>query len=80
MSKPRQFRAYVLFSVLTLGIFICPVSTNASRQNNAATLVPGTPVEREISGRQTHSYQITLSAGQFLEASIQQKGIDLIAT
>ncbi len=41
-------------------------------------LVPGTPVEEEISGRQTHPYRIPLSTGQFFQAFIQQKGIDVV--
>ncbi|MCI0420388.1 MAG: tetratricopeptide repeat protein, partial [Acidobacteria bacterium] len=77
MSKSCQFQAYVLFIVLTLGIFICPVSTKAAWQNDARALVPGAPVEQEISGGQTHSYQIRLEAGQFLEATVEQKGVDV---
>jgi len=41
------------------------------------TLEVSKPVEREISGLQTQSYQITLSAGQFAAVTIQQHGIDI---
>ncbi len=41
-------------------------------------LVPDVPVEREISGAIRHPYQVSLIAGQFLEATLQQKGIDAI--
>ena len=80
MSKSRQFQVYVLFIVLTLGVFICPFSTSAAWQNDASPLAPGAPIERDISGQQTHAYRIALSAGQFFQASIQQKGIDVIVT
>ena len=41
-------------------------------------LTPGAPIELEISGRQTHPYRIALAAGQFFQAFIQQKGIDVL--
>ena len=41
-------------------------------------LIPETPVEREISGSNKHIYQVSLKAGQFVQASLQQKGIDAI--
>ncbi|HKX30170.1 MAG TPA: CHAT domain-containing tetratricopeptide repeat protein [Blastocatellia bacterium] len=44
------------------------------------SLASGASAEREISGLQTHSYRVGLSAGQLVEAPIQQKGIDLIVT
>lgn len=41
------------------------------------TLAPGAPVERELTGGQTHHYQITLSAGQYLQLNVAQRGIDV---
>jgi hypothetical protein len=40
-------------------------------------LEPGQTVTREIAGGQSHTYQITLRAGQFLRVVVEQKGIDL---
>ena len=40
-------------------------------------LVPGKPVEREIAGGQSHTYQISLTSGQFVRVVVEQKGIDL---
>src|SRR5215510_13936400 len=40
-------------------------------------LEPGKSVEREIAGGQSHTYQITLRAGQFIRVVVEQKGIDL---
>ena len=37
------------------------------------------PVERELKGGETHSYQVSLAAGQFLHAIVEQNDIDVIA-
>ena len=39
----------------------------------------GAPVEREISGTDTHIYKLSLRAGEFAHASVQHKGINAIA-
>jgi tetratricopeptide (TPR) repeat protein len=41
------------------------------------TLESGKPVEREISGGQSHTYQISLAAGQFMRVVVEQRGIDV---
>jgi CHAT domain-containing protein/predicted negative regulator of RcsB-dependent stress response len=41
------------------------------------SLEPGKPVEREISGGQSHSYKITLVPGQYLRIEVEQRGIDV---
>ena len=38
---------------------------------------PGKPVEREIGGGATHRYTIRLEAGQLLDATVEQKGVDV---
>lgn len=45
--------------------------------DEALPLVPGQAVEREIAGGESHSYQLTLKAGQFVRLLAEQKGIDL---
>lgn len=40
-------------------------------------LVPGPPIGREISGGQTHVYQITLTKDQFVGVTLQQRGVDV---
>ena len=42
------------------------------------TLELGKPIERELAGGQSHSYQITLAAGQYLHAVVDQRGIDVV--
>ncbi len=36
-------------------------------------------LERELKGGESHSYRVTLTAGQFLHATVEQNGIDVIA-
>jgi tetratricopeptide (TPR) repeat protein len=40
--------------------------------------VPGVPIERELAGGETHTYHITLAAGQYLRVVVDQRGIDVI--
>jgi CHAT domain-containing protein/Tfp pilus assembly protein PilF len=43
-------------------------------------LEKGKPIERELSGEQSHSYQITLAAGQYVKLVVNQRGIDVVVT
>ncbi|NOT59621.1 MAG: tetratricopeptide repeat protein, partial [Acidobacteria bacterium] len=43
-------------------------------------LTPGQPIEKSISGSQTHSYHINALAGQFLRITVEQRDIDLTLT
>src|SRR5688572_23163957 len=44
------------------------------------SLGPGKPVERELSGGQSHSYRITMISGQYLHLVVAQRGIDVAVT
>jgi CHAT domain-containing protein/tetratricopeptide (TPR) repeat protein len=57
-------------------LLICIPSIAAQNSNELPKL---TDVERELKGGETHAYRITLAAGQFLYATVEQKDIDLIA-
>ncbi len=52
-------------------------TTKGSLRQDAGNLPPLSPVERELKGGETHSYQVALEAGQFLYAQVEQQGIDL---
>jgi CHAT domain-containing protein/tetratricopeptide (TPR) repeat protein len=47
-----------------------------ARQDEAAPPALA-PVERELKGGESHAYSISLAAGQFLHALVEQKGIDV---
>lgn len=44
------------------------------------TLEPGKPVEREIAGSESHSYQTSLQAGQFVRFRLAQRTVDTALT
>ncbi len=46
----------------------------AQDEKDVRVLVPGAPIERELSG-ETHSYRITLTSGQFLRVVVDQRGV-----
>ncbi len=64
---------------LVISLLLC-VSTLAQSAQEARVLEPGQPVERELAGGQRHAYQLQLSAGQYLEISLEQRGIDVAVT
>src|SRR5215475_2141463 len=41
------------------------------------SLEPGKPIQRDLSGGQTHFYKITMTSGQFLHIVVKQQGIDV---
>src|SRR5688572_25319799 len=41
-------------------------------------LVAGAPVERELAGGQVHAYRMMLATGQYLQVTIEQRGIDVV--
>ena len=46
----------------------------------AQKLESGKPIEREVVGGESHTYQLKLAAGQFLRVVVEQKGIDVALT
>src|SRR5262249_42228438 len=56
-----------------------PASTRGAAPSSQETdsLEPGKPIERELSGGQTHSYKITMISGQYLQVVVAQRGIDV---
>jgi CHAT domain-containing protein/Tfp pilus assembly protein PilF len=50
----------------------------AQEQSSVHTLAVGQPVAREMRGGDEHTYQVTLSAGQYARVVLEQKGIDVV--
>ena len=46
----------------------------------SALLTQGKPIERQISGKETHSYRISAAKGQFITGAVEQRGVDVIVT
>jgi hypothetical protein len=49
-------------------------------EKDARPLDPGKPIERELAGGQSHSYQIRLTEGQYLRVVVEQRGVDVVVT
>ncbi len=71
--------AVARFVALLTFVAIC-CSGAAQSDKAIQTLEPGKPVERGLSGGQSHDYQIQLAAGQCLDAVVEQRGIDVVVT
>lgn len=58
-----------------------PGANHANEQTADALqeLVPGKPIERELSGGQSRSYRIAIASGQYLHVIVDQRGIDVVA-
>jgi CHAT domain-containing protein/Tfp pilus assembly protein PilF len=52
----------------------------AQSAQESISLEPGEPIERELSGGQSHSYKITLTSGRYLQVVVSQRGIDAMVT
>jgi CHAT domain-containing protein/predicted negative regulator of RcsB-dependent stress response len=82
-SQSRGLHSSGAPAAANLGHGSSPVQASASERGAAQSaqesisLEPGKPVERELSGGQSHSYKITISAGQFLHIVVKQLGIDV---
>ncbi len=54
-----------------------PAAQAQANAETITTLAVGKPIERELAGGQSHAYQITLAAGQYLNVVVEQRGIDV---
>ncbi|MCI0621022.1 MAG: CHAT domain-containing tetratricopeptide repeat protein [Acidobacteria bacterium] len=43
-------------------------------------LIPGAAVERQLEGGRSHTYEVALNAGQFIEIVVNQQGLDVVVT
>jgi tetratricopeptide (TPR) repeat protein len=70
----KCFHALLIFS-------LCGGVAEATRRpQDLQDLSAGAPIERELSGGQTHAYRIALSAGQFALAQVEQRGVNVALT
>jgi CHAT domain-containing protein/Tfp pilus assembly protein PilF len=50
----------------------------SQKEERAQQLEQGKPIERELAGGQSHTYQIILTAGQYVKLIVDQRGIDVV--
>lgn len=65
--------ALLTFSPLTVALAV-------QNDKDIPVLEQGKPVERELSGGQSHSYRIALASGQYIHVLVDQRGIDVVVT
>src|SRR5262245_22515498 len=72
-------------TILLTGVFAVTALVPLAQQTSSPTttlvvqqLEQGKPVERELKSKETHAYKLTLAAGQFLTAAVNQRGIDVV--
>src|SRR5687768_7553419 len=65
----------------TQAYFIRPSVTatfsSAQSEPDVRLLEPGRPIERELASGQSHSYQLTLTADQYVLVTVEQRGISV---
>jgi CHAT domain-containing protein/Tfp pilus assembly protein PilF len=87
----RRLQNAVPYCVALVGLCVAGIVHSAGAADNlnikqagqatqqvATPLELGKPIERELAGGQSHSYQITLAAGQYLNVLVEQRGIDVV--
>src|SRR5262245_61460018 len=71
----------VMINLLRVGA--SPAQASASERGvtpsaqESISLEPGKPIERELSGGQSHFYKIAMISGQYLHMVVEQRGIDV---
>src|SRR5438445_12360252 len=66
-----------LIAGLSCALIVTPTTRAASQHAAAERLAIGTPIDREISGRQPHIYELALNAGEYADLVVEQRGIDV---
>src|SRR5437867_5077435 len=67
-----------LLAGLSCALIVTPTTRAASQPPEAAArLAIGTPIDREISGRHPHIYELALNAGEYADLVVEQRGIDV---
>src|SRR5262249_24582260 len=57
----------------------CSDAAGMAQENQPVRrLEPGKPIERELAGGQSHTYQLTLADGQYVNLVVDQRGIDVV--
>ena len=77
---PRNLRFSLACLLILSGLLPCRALTAAARdaQNNLPMLEAGRVIERELSGGETQAFLLALAAGEFVQVSAEQRGIDVV--
>ena len=82
ISKLMSIMPSPIIAFLTLSICaesaLAQPSSAPTGQVEVQLLEQNKPIERELSANNTHTYKIKLEAGQFLNAAVNQRGVDVV--
>src|ERR1044072_7149287 len=76
LKATRLLKSSVIIAAAALLTFLLGEGLTFARPDEAAPPALA-PVERELKGGESHAYSISLAAGHFLHALVEQKGIDV---
>lgn len=57
-----------------------PALSQKVQKSDVRWLEDGKPIERELSGGESHSYQLNVTTGQYARVVVEQKGIDVVVS
>ena len=69
---------FQLFSVVLIAVLTAGAPAAQQLPQPVQQLEQRRPVERTLGAKETHAYTIALEAGQFLDAVVNQRGLDVI--
>lgn len=75
---PRNFILTSILLILSADLIAQQTSRVPSFLQNARDLGPGRTIDHELSGGQSDSYYLTLTAGQYLHVIVDQRGVDVV--
>lgn len=66
------------FAFANVGQLAAQKNAKTKSSPDVSKLEVGMPIEREMKGSESHTYEITLEAGHFLNAVVEQRGIHVV--
>lgn len=75
-----SFFAFLYAAALAMPLRNLPFDATKQRKGDIRALEVGKPIEREMAGRESHTYRFALDSGQFIYAIVDQRGIDVVVT
>ena len=74
LPRQQSSQCFLAFAAL---FFWQATTSCAPSQETITTLVPGDAIVRQLNGGETHVFQISLPAGEYLCVAVEQRGIDV---